>query len=473
MRAMPRTKIVCTLGPVTRSKEAIGALAEAGMDVVRLNFSHGTHEEHGQAIRWVREVSREIGREIAILQDLCGPKIRIGALATPTIELKPGREVTITQADVEGTPERISCSYKALAREVTTGDRILLADGEVELETLDVAGGDLRCRVVVGGKLTAHKGLNLPTASLTLPAITEKDRKDLKFGVEQGVDFIALSFVRSSADVRLCKTLIYESKGEQPVIAKIEKHEALRNIDDIIAAADGVMVARGDLGVEVALERVPLAQKLIIRRANEAGKPVITATQMLKSMVESPRPTRAEVSDVANAIFEGTDAVMLSEETAAGNYPTRAVNMLTRIAKQIEGDQLYARYRERKLEAKPTLQDVLSMETRDMADKLQVAAIVAPTLSGTTARMISRYRPRQPIFAISPSLKTVRQLALTWGVTAYLGEEQNNTDLLVTQVEEQVLRLGLVAKGDKIVFIGGAPAGRAGTTNFVRIDEIR
>ena len=443
------------------------------MNVVRLNFSHGTHEEHGQVVKWIREVSREIGREIAILQDLCGPKIRTGKMATPTVELKPGKELTVSDDEVEGTPERISTSYKGLAREVSMGDRLLLADGEIELEVMDIEGRDLRCRVVVGGKLTSHKGLNVPTASLSVPAITEKDRNDLKFGVSQGVDFIALSFVRTAADVRLCKTLIYEAKGDQPVIAKIEKHEALRNIDEILENADGCMVARGDLGVEVALERVPLAQKLIIRRATEAGKPVITATQMLKSMVENPRPTRAEVSDVANAIFEGTDAVMLSEETAAGQYPTRAVAMLNRIGKAVEGEQLYQRYRERKLQAKATLQDVISQEARDMAEALGVRAIICPTLSGATARMVSRYRPRQPIIAISPSHKTVRQLALTWGVTCYLGDQQNNTDILVQEVEEQCRRLGLVAKGDRVVFIGGAPAGVTGTTNFVRVDEIR
>jgi pyruvate kinase len=459
---MPRTKIVCTIGPVTRSRDAIRALAEAGMDVARLNFSHGTHEEHGQTIGWVREVSREIGREIAILQDLCGPKIRTGRLTTPSVELKQGKEIAISGEDIEGTAERISTSYRSLAREVTIGDRILIGDGDIELEAIEINAHEVRCRIVVGGKLTPHKGIALPTASLTLPAITEKDRLDLKFGVAQGVDFIALSFVRSAADVRLCKTLIYEAKGDQPVIAKIEKHEALRNIEEIIAVADGIMV-----------ERVPLVQKMLIRRSNEAGKPVITATQMLRSMVDNPRPTRAEVTDVANAIFEGTDAVMLSEETAAGNYPTRAVAMLSRIGMATEGEQLYTRYRERKLETKPTLQDVISREATDMAESLQVRAIVTPTLSGATARMVSRYRPRQPIIAISPNPKTVRQLAVSWGVTAYLGEQQNNTDTLVTQVEDQVKHLGLVAKGDKVVFIGGAPAGQAGSTNFVRVDEIR
>jgi pyruvate kinase len=470
---MPKTKIVCTIGPATRSREAIRALAEAGMDVARLNFSHGTHEEHGEVIRWIRDISREIGREIGIIQDLGGPKIRTGRLRSPVVELRPGRDFVMTTQDIEGDENRVSISYASLPRDVATGDRLLLSDGEIELEVQETTPTEVRCRIVVGGKLTSHKGLNLPTASLSLPAITEKDRADLRFGVAQGVDFVALSFVRTAADINLARTLIYEAKGDQPVIAKIEKHEALRNIDEIVATADGIMVARGDLGVEVPLERVPLAQKMIIRKANLAGKPVITATQMLKSMVDSPRPTRAEVTDIANAIFDGTDAVMLSEESASGHYPSRAVATLARVAKAAEGDELFALYRTRGLEATPTLQDVISHEAADMAAALGVRAIIAPTLSGSTARRVSRYRPRQPIVAISPELKTVRQLALSWGVTAYLGEQILNTDLLVATVEEHARRVGLVAKGDKVVFIGGAPAGIAGTTNFVRVDEIR
>lgn len=470
---MPRTKIVCTIGPATRSRDAIRALAEAGMDVARVNFSHGTHEEHGEVIRWVREISREIGREIGVLQDLGGPKIRTGKLGATVVELRAGREFAITTQEITGDENRVSISYPALPRDVAIGDRLLLSDGEIELEVLESEPTQVRCRIVVGGKLTAHKGLNLPTASLNLPAITEKDRADLKFGVSQGVDWIALSFVRSAADVNLARTLIYEAKGDQPVIAKIEKHEALRNIDEIVASADGIMVARGDLGVEVPIERVPLAQKMIIRKANVAGKPVITATQMLKSMVDSPRPTRAEVTDIANAIFDGTDAVMLSEESAAGHYPTRAVATLAKVARAAEGDEMYALFRERALVAAPTLQDVLSHQAVEMAEQLHVRAIVAPTLSGSTARKVSRYRPRQPIVVISPELRTVRQLALSWGVTAYLGEQILNTDQLVATTEEHVRRLGLVAKGERVVFIGGAPAGVAGTTNFLRVDEIR
>jgi pyruvate kinase len=470
---MPRTKIVCTIGPATRSRDAIRALAEAGMNVARLNFSHGTHAEHGEVVGWVREISRELGHEIGILQDLGGPKVRTGTLKMPVVELRAGREFTITTRDVEGDDSTVGITYKSLPRDVAIGDRLLLSDGEIELEVLEITATDVRCRIVVGGKLTSHKGLNLPTATLNLPAITEKDRDDLKFGVAQGVDFIALSFVRSAADLNLARTLVYGAGGEQPVIAKIEKHEALRNIDEIVAASDGLMVARGDLGVEVPIERVPLAQKMIIRKANAAGKPVITATQMLKSMVDSPRPTRAEVTDIANAIVDGTDAVMLSEESAAGHYPTRAVAMLVKVAKATETDDLFSMLHARQLEIQPTLQDVLSHDAVDMGDKLGVRAIISPTLSGATARRVSRYRPRAPIVAISPMLSTVRQLSLSWGVSAFQGEQITNTDELVARTEEQVRRMGVVAKGDRVVFIGGVPAGVAGTTNFVRVDEIR
>ncbi len=425
-------------------------------------------------IRWVREISREIGREIAVLQDLGGPKIRTGRLAATVVELRAGADFTITTAPgVLGDERRVSVSYPALPRDVAPGDRLLLSDGEIELEVLETTADDVRCRVIVGGRLTSHKGLNLPTASVNLPALTDKDRDDLRFGVEQGVDWIALSFVRGAADVHLARSLVQAAGGQQPIVAKIEKHEALRNIDEIVAAADGIMVARGDLGVEVPLERVPLAQKMIIRKANLAGKPVITATQMLKSMVDSPRPTRAEVTDIANAIFDGTDAVMLSEETASGQFPARAVAMLARVARASEGDELFALFRSRALEALPTVQDVISREAVDMAAALGVRAIVAPTISGATARRVSRYRPRQPIIAVSPEVRTVRQLALSWGVEAYLGEHHGSTDTLVAAVDEHVKRLGLVSRGDRVVFIGGAPAGVAGTTNFVRVDEIR
>jgi pyruvate kinase len=469
---MARTKIVCTLGPVSRDEETLRLLAEAGMNVARLNFSHGTHKEHGETIQLVRKVSEARAKDIAILQDLCGPKVRTGPITDKFFDLRQGETFTLTTEDVPGDRERVSVSYAGLAREVSVGDRMMLADGDIELEAVQVSKTEIRTRVIVGGRLTERKGINLIGASLSVPSVTDKDREDLRYGVQQGVDLIAISFVRSADDVRLAKRLIADAGGDQPVIAKIEKHEAIGNIDEIIEVADGIMVARGDLGVDVPLERVPLLQKMLIRKANQAGKPVITATQMLRSMVDSPRPTRAEVTDVANAILDGTDAVMLSEETAVGRYPARAVAMLTRIADTAEGDEYFDGMRARDLGDAARLQDVISREAVDIADALKVRAIVCPTLSGATPRRVSRYRPRQAIIAVSPDRRVVRRLSLSWGVTAHLGDQQESTDQLVEQVEERVRRLGLVSHGDRVVFIGGSPAGVAGSTNFVRVDEI-
>lgn len=442
------------------------------MSVARLNFSHGTHAEHEETIGWIREIARERCEEIAILQDLCGPKIRTGAMAQ-AIDLHAGEELVLTSEVIQGGPGRVSVSYEHFPREVTRGDRVVLADGEIELEVVEVVARDVRCRVVVGGKLTERKGVNLPGATLSVPSLTEKDREDLRFGVHHQVDMIAISFVRSAADVRLAKRLVAEAGGDQPIIAKIEKHEALGNIDEIIEVADGLMVARGDLGVDVPLERVPLIQKRLIQKANMAGIPVITATQMLRSMVDNIRPTRAEVTDVANAIFDGTDAVMLSEETAAGLHPQRAAAMLTRIALAAEGDSYYELMRARQLGQPHLLQDVISREAVDMADALRVRAILCPTLSGATARRVSRYRPTQPVIALSPHVSTVRRLQLSWGVKAYPGGEQHSIENLVSEVESHVKRLGLVSPGDRVVFIGGSPAGVPGSTNFVRVDQIR
>ncbi len=472
---MRRTKIVCTIGPASRTRDGLRSLIGAGMDVARLNFSHGTHGEHLEVIRWIRELSAEAGRHTAILQDLGGPKIRTGEIAAPrqVIDLHPGASFTLTTEKVPGEPERVSVSYDPLPREVAAGDRLLLADGEIELEVTDTTTRDVRCRVVVGGQLSSRKGVNVPTASLSVAALTEKDRADLTFGIENGVDLIALSFVRTASDVRHARKVAERLTADVPIIAKIEKQEALKNIDEIIAASDGVMVARGDLGVEVPLERVPLAQKLIIRKANQAGKPVITATQMLKSMVENPRPTRAEVTDVANAIFDGTDAVMLSEETAAGQYPSRAVAMMDRIARAAEGEEFYELMQARQLAASGgSVPDVISRSAVEIGEALGVKVIVCPTLSGSTARLVSRYRPRQPIVAFSPRERTLRRLSLSWGVIAYKGDEQTDTDHLMAVLEGEVKRLGLAIPGDRVVFIAGVPAGVAGKTNTVRVEEI-
>jgi len=469
---MTRTKLVCTLGPRTEGREAIAALADAGMDVARLNFSHGTHKEHGETIARIRAVSKGRPQPIAILQDLCGPKIRTGPLEVAALDLRRGDTLILTTDEVPGNLERVSVSYSRLPAEVSPGDQIVLADGDIELEVEDVNGPDVRCRVTIGGKLAARKGIHVPGAALTFVGLTEKDHRDLLFGVAHGVDLVAVSFVRSAADVRLAKSWIREAGGDQPVIAKIEKREALACLDEIIAEADGLMVARGDLGLDVPLEEVPLIQKRLIFAANAAGIPVITATQMLRSMVDSRRPTRAEVTDVANAILDGTDAVMLSEETATGCYPVAACAMLRRIARAVEGEVYFTQMRARPLRHSDKLPEVIAREAVDMADALGVRAIVCPTLSGQTARRVSRYRPRQPILAISPDPQVVRRLALSWGVHAYCGGSDGSTADLVQAVEARVRALGLVSSGDRVVFIGGYPAGVPGATNFVRVDAI-
>ncbi len=333
---MPKTKIVCTIGPSSESTEMIRSLIITGMNVARLNFSHGTHEEHKEKINTIRSISGEIGRPVAILQDLCGPKIRVGKVAESGIRLEPGQSFILTNLDVEGSMERVSVSYENLPIEVKTGDIILLADGLMELAVVHTSPTEIHCTVVTGGVLTSHKGINLPTGTITADALTEKDRKDLQFGLVNNVDYIALSFVREAEDILKVKHLIEKEKKTIPVIAKIEKHEALDNIDDIIAVSDGIMVARGDLGVEIPLENVPGIQTMLVNKANAAGKPVIVATQMLRSMVNAPRPTRAEATDVANGVMDGADAVMLSEETAIGSYPVEAVQYMVRIAESAE-----------------------------------------------------------------------------------------------------------------------------------------
>ncbi|GIW71335.1 MAG: pyruvate kinase [Planctomycetota bacterium] len=469
-----RTKIVCTIGPASAGTAQLRALVLAGMDVARLNFSHGTHAEHGATIARLHEVAAECGRHVAVLQDLCGPKIRLGQLAGEPLRLEPGDPLVLTTEPVPGEAGRVSVNYRRLPHEVVAGERIVLADGEIELEVVETAPPEVRCRVLVGGRLTGGKGVHLPGSALSVPAITDKDREDLRFGVANGVDLVALSFVRGPEDVRLARRLIAEAGGDQPVVAKIEKREAVGAIDEILQVADGIMVARGDLGVELPLEQVPQIQKHLIARANAFGKPVITATQMLASMVDSPRPTRAEATDVANAIYDGTDAVMLSEETATGAHPHRAVQMMVRIAAAAEeGETYFARMRARALPPPAEVGDVLAREAVALADALQVRAILCPTLGGTTARRVSRYRPRQPIIAISPERKTLRRLALHWGVRPVTGPRCATQEELFAAAEERVKQLGLLAGGDRVVFVATPPPGAARPTSVLRVDEIR
>ena len=462
---------MCTIGPATRSPRMIRKLMQAGMDVARLNFSHGTHEEHAQNIARLREAAVEMGKPLAILADLQGPKIRTGALAGGgTVTLKAGQKFVITTAKVLGDSTRVSTIFRPLPREVKAGDRILLSDGLIELRVEKVRGQEVSCLVVNGGILGEHKGINLPGVKLHVPALTVKDRADLRFALAHSADYIAVSFVRRPDDVLLAKRLIKAAKKDTPVIAKLEKPEAIENLEAILRASDGVMVARGDLGVEMNPERVPVVQKNIIARAREFRRPVITATQMLESMTENPRPTRAEASDVANAIFDGSDAVMLSAETATGKYPVEAVGMMARIIEEAEASihEFPRPMGEERLKVAETVAEVACHASRELHLKL----IAVFTHSGFTARLVSRYRPLVPIVAFSPEARTRRRMALLWGVTSRRIMDIKKIDGLAAIAEKRLLEERLVRKGDLIAILAGTPMGIRGTTNLIKFHVI-
>jgi pyruvate kinase len=467
---MPRTKIICTIGPSSESSNALREMVEAGMGLARLNFSHGTLAQHREKIRRIRRVSEEMQRPVAILQDLRGPKIRVGSIAEPGVVLRPGQPFTLTTDRLEGTAERVSVSYENLPTEVNPGDRILMADGLMELFVDRVSGNEIHCEVVTGGILTSHKGINLPTGSLKVAAITEKDREDLSFGLENGVDFVALSFVRGAEEIRELKALIQAAGQRVPVIAKIEKHEALAHIEQIVDAADGIMVARGDLGVEIPLQQVPGIQKQLVRRANIAGKPVIIATQMLRSMVDSPRPTRAEATDVANAVLDGADAVMLSEETATGNHAIEAVRFMSKIAEAAESSFPHSKY----LYTLPKTHaaEAVAYAACVLAEEIDATAIVATTRSGFTAMQIARYRPNRTVLALSPEEETVRRLAMCWGCTPRLISPDQSTDERLETASEAALASGVAKSGDWVVITAGHPVWTSGTTNMVKVLQL-
>jgi pyruvate kinase len=469
--AFRHSKIVCTIGPACSSPRMLARLLRAGMDVARLNFSHSTHEEHARNIAQLRAASRELKKTIAILGDLQGPKIRTGALAgTAPVLLRAGQKFVITTARVLGDSTRVSTTFRPLPREVRRGDRILLSDGLIELRVEKVRGKEVICEVVNGGELGEHKGINLPGVKLRVPAITRKDREDLAFALKQGADYIAASFVRRPEDVLLAKSLIRRAGHDTPVIAKLEKPEAIENLDAILRVADGVMVARGDLGVEMSPERVPVAQKTIIARAREFRRPVITATQMLESMTENPRPTRAEASDVANAIFDGSDAVMLSAETASGKYPVEAVSMMARIIEEAEASitEFPPPSSREQLKVAETVAELVCRASRELHMKL----IAVFTHSGFTARLVSRYRPLVPVIAFSPEAETRRRMALIWGIMPKDIEDTRKIDNLATVAEKRLLRERLVRKGDVIGIVAGTPMGIRGTTNFMKFHVI-
>lgn len=476
---MRRTKIVCTIGPATQSEEQLERLMHAGMNVARLNFSHGTQQDHAVVIERLRAISARLGCPIAILQDLQGPKIRTGSLqGGQPVRLVDAALITITTRDVAGTADLISTTYQSLPQDVKAGDRILLDDGLMELRVLAANETDVQCQVVHGGILKEHKGINLPGVAVSAPALTEKDREDLRFGVMHGVDYVALSFVRQPEDVLEAKDLIRQfqvEKGETdqvmppPLIAKLEKPEALAHLDEILAAVDGVMVARGDLGVEMAPEKVPLIQKRIISTCNDVGLPVITATQMLESMITNPRPTRAEASDVANAILDGTDAIMLSAETATGAYPIEAVEMMVRIALEVEAGGRTAR---QPPSQQLTQAHAVSHAARALSEEASVQAIVVFTRSGASAHLISKDRPRPPILAYTPSEQVYRQLALWWGVWPHRIAMQGTTEELIAVVDQRLQDDQLIQHGEYVVIMGGLPIASQARTNFVKLHRV-
>ncbi len=440
------------------------------MDVARLNFSHGTQEEHGAVIAFIREAGHDLNHPIAILQDLAGPKIRTGPLASGPVILAPGRPFILTTLDVPGDAGEVSVTYAGLPADVAPGDTILLSDGAIELGVERVSGTAIDCTVVVGGTLGARKGINLPERSISASAFSDKDRLDLAFGIAAGVDYVALSFVKSARDIRVVREAMGDASGRIPVIAKIEKREALVELDAILAEVDGVMVARGDLGVEVPIEQVPGIQKMIIEKANWAAKPVITATQMLMSMQSNPRPTRAEVTDVANAILDGSDAVMLSEETAIGSYPVEAVGMMSRIAESAEEGIPHERWLSMYSKGsgvKP--EESVARAACSMARELDAAAIVTFTYTGSTTRLVARHRPAQPVIAPTPRPETYRQLALVWGTVPVMAEPGDSDAAIEERVVHVALETGLVRKGERLVITAGLPLYVPGTTNLIKV----
>jgi len=467
---MRRTKIVATIGPASDSPEKLLALIRAGLDVSRHNFSHGTHEEHRERIAKVRLAAEEAGKHVAIMLDTKGPEIRIGTFVNGPIELIPGQLFTLNTEAVPGTNEEVSVSYKILPRDVAPGDRLLLDDGLLELKVEHTTATKVVCRVVVGGPLSNRKGVNVPGKILSLPALSPQDEADLKFGVEQGVDYIAASFMRSANDVIAVRRYLEGLGANIPIIAKIENKEGVDNLDAILKVADGLMVARGDMGVEFPAEEVPLIQKEMIRKGNALGKPVITATQMLDSMMRNPRPTRAEASDIANAIFDGTDAIMLSGETASGKYPIEALTTMARIAERTEQAISYGNLPLADNSAKSaTVTDAISHATVQVATELEATAIVTPTQSGWTARMVSKHRPAAPIIAITTDEQAARRLNLIWGVVPVVGEALGTTDDLIDGSVRKALQSNLIKNGDLVVITAGIPVGVPGTTNVLKV----
>lgn len=470
---MPRTKIVCTLGPASEDEDTIRRMIRAGMSVARLNFSHGTHEAHAERLKLIRRLAEEEGKVVAILQDLQGPKLRVGSIEDGQVTLKAGQRFTLTAEDVLGDRERVTAPYEDLSKDVRPGDRILLDDGKIALRVVDSTETDVETEVLNGGVLSERKGVSLPGVDISLPSLMPKDQEDLTFGIAQRVDYVALSFVRQAQDILELRDLMGAMGAKIPIIAKIEKPEALANFDDILNVSNGVMVARGDLGVEMPAEEVPVYQKSIIQKTNRAAKPVITATQMLDSMIRNPRPTRAEASDVANAIFDGTDAVMLSGETAIGSYPVETVRTMAAIAETTERNLPYEDWLRRFVQTHTeSVTDAISQAVSEIAHELEATAIVASTSSGTTARAVARFRPRVPIIGATHNVQTQRWLALIWGVHPILTQRSTTSDEMMSLAINGAKESNLVKDGDLLVMTAGVPLGIPGRTNMLQVRRV-
>ncbi len=467
---MRKTKIVCTIGPASEQVETLKELIHAGMNVARLNFSHGDYQEHGNRINNIRQAAEQTKKTVAILLDTKGPEIRTGILGIPEIELNQGESIILTTEQITGDGSRISVSYQGFAEDVHTGSRILIDDGLIGLEVEKVEGTEIYCKILNTGTLKSKKGVNVPGVKINLPGITAKDADDIRFGIEQGIDIIAASFVRKAQDVLEIREILEHYHSDILIISKVENHEGVDNIDEILQVSDGIMVARGDLGVEIPAEEVPLVQKMIIEKCNKVGKPVITATQMLDSMQRNPRPTRAEASDVANAIFDGTDAIMLSGETAAGKYPVESVTTMARIALKTEGALKYSEiFAKRSTLQQMNVTDAISQAVVNTTIDLNAKAILTPTESGQTANLVSKYRPFSPIIAITPNEKVMKKLSLTWGVFPVLGQRIENTDEMLQAAVDSALEVGYIHHGDLVIITAGVPVGKVGTTNLMKV----
>ena len=468
---MRKTKIICTLGPATDDTDVLRRIFLTGMDVARLNFSHGTHEEHLKRVEIFKQIRDELKKPVALLLDTKGPEIRLRTFKNGEVILKEGDKFTLTTEEIEGDETKVSISYKGLVNDVNRGDRILIADGLIELRVLEVTSIDIVCEVVNGGELSNRKGVNVPGVTVRLPFLSDNDKKDLIFGIKNDFDYVALSFVRSAEDVKVVQKFMEENGGLNiKLISKIENRDGVRNIDEIIRVSDGVMVARGDMGVEIPFEEIPHLQKMIIKKTVSAGKPVITATQMLDSMIRNPRPTRAEITDVANAIYDGTSALMLSGETSIGKYAELTVATMAKIAEKTETEIDYVKlFDNTHINISKNVTDAISYSTCSAAHSLNAAAIITITKSGHTSRMVSRYRPKCPIIASTPLRKVYNQLALSWGVIPMLAEEATTTDEIFQNAVDNALAAGLIKNGDLVVITGGMPVGISGTTNMIKI----